>query len=338
MSLVTISQSDYDQLHQAANPVTQTLDPADPLDTLFKVPAELGQGFQREIEWPEGMSLTIDDYQYHDDLSIHYEAHEHPIQLGFSLAGCYRERGNEEVKPGMNWLCGSGLAAGGLHEEAAYQRMVQVNIHIAPGIYESLIANPTGEVPVELLHLFKGFDQPYFYRYGVVTPEMRLALQQLLNCPFQGATKRMYLESKILELLAWMTEQERSQILSRRLQMDEVDRIHEARKILLQRLNNPPSLMELARLVGLNDHALKRGFRQVFGTTVFGYLHDYRLEQAQQLLCAGEMNVSEVVKVIGFGSRSYFSIAFRKKFGMNPKDYQMQYKRSRKSHVGVVKQ
>ncbi|MBW4528642.1 MAG: hypothetical protein KME18_26325 [Phormidium tanganyikae FI6-MK23] len=67
----------------------------------------------------------------------------------------------------------------------------------------------------------------------MVTFEMQLALRQLLRCPFQGATKRMYLESKILELLVLMTEQEQSRTIAVPLQMDEVDRIHEARKILL---------------------------------------------------------------------------------------------------------
>lgn len=327
MTLLTISESAYDDLWQETNSTPQAIDPTDPLDTLFKVPVELGQGFRREIEWREGLHLTIDDYQYDRDVSVEFAAHEHPVQIGFLLAGRYRSRG-KEVSPGTSWICGSGLAGNGLHEEAGHEQMVQVNIHIAPGIYESLIADPTSEIPSELLHLFKDLDQPYFYRYGLVTPEMRLALRQLLHCPFQGATKRMYLESKILELLALMTEQERSRIVTPRLQMDEVDRIHEARKILLQRSDHPPSLMELARLVGLNDNSLKRGFRRVFGTTVFGYLHDYRLEQAQQLLSSSDMNASEVAATIGFKNRSYFSKAFREKFGINPKDYQMQCRKS----------
>nr|WP_235927133.1 AraC family transcriptional regulator [Gloeocapsopsis dulcis] len=110
------------------------------------------------------------------------------------------------------------------------------------------------------------------------------------------------------------------------LKLDDLDRIHQAQKILLQRLNNPPSLIDLARQVGLNDYALKRGFQQVFGKTVFGYLHDYRLEQAQQLLATSEMKVTEVADAIGFDSRSYFAAAFRKKFGVSPKAYQMQCK------------
>ncbi|MGG6270020.1 helix-turn-helix domain-containing protein [Leptolyngbya sp. AN03gr2] len=331
MTAITISESAYDALWDETNAVSQTLDPTDSLDTLFKVPAELGQGFRREIEWREGLHLSIDDYQLHGDLKRRFEEHEHPIQMGFLLLGHCRSREIDEASAGMNWLCGSGLAVGGLYEVFA-QRLVEVNIHIAPSIYQAFVANPEGEIPESFEHLFRELEQAYFYRYGVVTSEMQLALRQLLGCPFQGATKRMYLESKILELLALMTAQEQSRMIAAPLQMDEVDRIHEARKILLQRINQPPSLIELARLVGLNDNALKRGFRRVFGTTVFGYLHDYRLEQAQQLLASGEMKVTEVAAAIGFESRSYFSIAFRKKFGMNPKEYQLHCKRIGRSH------
>lgn len=335
MALLTISESVYDALWQEANPKPSAIDPADPLDVLLKVPAELGQGFRREIQWREGLNLTIEDYQLHRNLVMQSPEHPHPIQMGFLLLGQSRCRGVEELDSGTNWFCGRGWAMGGLYEEFAQQPVVRVDIHIAPNIYESMVANPGGEIPRDLMHLFKDLNQTYFYRYGVVTSEMQLALRQLLRCPYQGATKRMYLESKVLELLALMTEQEQSRTPTLPRSLDEVDRIHAAQKILLQRINHPPSLMELARSVGLNDNALKRGFRQVFGTTVFGYLHDYRLEQAQRLLASGEMKVAEVAAAIGFESRSYFSISFRKKFGMTPKAYQMQSKRASKSHGDI---
>ncbi|MCD8489485.1 MAG: AraC family transcriptional regulator [Desertifilum sp.] len=74
----------------------------------------------------------------------------------------------------------------------------------------------------------------------------------------------------------------------------------------------------MARQVGLNDCTLKRGFRQVFGKTVFGYLHEYRLEYARQLLEERRLNVSEVAQKIGFVNRSYFAAAFRKKVWPHP--------------------
>ncbi|NJP11476.1 MAG: helix-turn-helix transcriptional regulator [Leptolyngbyaceae cyanobacterium RU_5_1] len=105
------------------------------------------------------------------------------------------------------------------------------------------------------------------------------------------------------------------------LKPDDIDRIYYARKILLQNLGHPPSLMELARAVGMNDRKLKEGFRQVFGTTVFGCLHDYRMEQARSLLRERQLNVKQVARVVGYASPTSFHAAFCKRFGMTPGAY-----------------
>ena len=83
-------------------------------------------------------------------------------------------------------------------------------------------------------------------------------------------------------------------------------------------IEHPPSLMMLAKLSGLNDYKLKRGFRQVFGSTVFGYLRTYRMEQARQLLLERKMTVSEVARSVGYSSLSRFSLAFKQQFGVLP--------------------
>ncbi|WP_375467852.1 helix-turn-helix domain-containing protein [uncultured Nostoc sp.] len=63
-----------------------------------------------------------------------------------------------------------------------------------------------------------------------------------------------------------------------------MQRLYYAKAILNQTLHNPPSLLNLAKEIGFNDFKLKRGFREVFGTTVLGYVQSLRLEQAQRLL------------------------------------------------------
>jgi AraC-like DNA-binding protein len=329
---ISISSQACEELWQAANPNPQQVDPSDRWDTVWKVPSELGQGFRREIEWQEGIELEIDDYQLHDAVLESLEDHEHPIQFGFLLSGHYSNRG-EATHSGLNWFCGSGFAIGGLLERSNCQRVLEVNVHIAPAIYQSFVATVDGGIPAELQHMFKEPDRPYYHRCKPITLAMQLALRQLLHCPYHGITKRIYLQGKILELLAMMVEQERElqqgKLQSTALKFEEVDRIHQARIILLQRLDNPPSLLELARLVGLNDYTLKRGFKQVFSKTVFGYLHDYRLEQAQQLLASGEMKVEEVAQMVGYRDRSAFSKAFCRRIGMSPSDYRQTAKQRR---------
>ncbi|WP_238393438.1 helix-turn-helix transcriptional regulator [Myxacorys almedinensis] len=89
---------------------------------------------------------------------------------------------------------------------------------------------------------------------------------------------------------------------------------------------NPPSLLALARQVGLNDCKLKQGFQQVFHTTAFGYLRHYRMERARQLLMDSEVSIEQVAKMVGYSDRSRFAAAFRKEFGVNPKTYQLQWR------------
>jgi AraC family transcriptional activator of pyochelin receptor len=83
-------------------------------------------------------------------------------------------------------------------------------------------------------------------------------------------------------------------------------------------MKQPPSLMELARQVGLNDFKLKMGFRRVFGKTVFGYLHELRMERSRLLLEEGKMNVKEVSYAVGYMDSGRFSDAFKKQFGVRP--------------------
>lgn len=164
------------------------------------------------------------------------------------------------------------------------------------------------------------FHQPL----GPITMAMERLLRQLLGCPYQGVMRQLYLEAKALELLAlqlaeW-TELAPSQQWAY-LRPDDIDRLHQARAIVQQQMESPPSLLALARQVRLSDRKLKQGFRQVFGTTVFGYLHQLRLERARQLLAVGAMSVTEVAYTVGYSSLPSFSKAFRKRYGSSPLQY-----------------
>lgn len=62
---------------------------------------------------------------------------------------------------------------------------------------------------------------------------------------------------------------------------------------MTESLDHPPSLMQLAHQMGLNECTLKQGFRRVFKMSIFGYLRQCRMERAQLLLMQGQMSVHE---------------------------------------------
>ncbi|MBF8963166.1 helix-turn-helix transcriptional regulator [Pontibacter sp. FD36] len=154
-----------------------------------------------------------------------------------------------------------------------------------------------------------------------ITPRVRTLLYELINCPYAGHYKRMFLEAKVVELLMLQLEQcDQVGTTPAQLKMKDADveKMYHARDILLQNLENPHSLVELAHLVGTNEYYLKKHFKQVFGTTVFGYLNDYRMEQAKQLILQGDLKIGDIATMLGYKYAAHFTSAFKKHFGYLP--------------------
>jgi len=94
--------------------------------------------------------------------------------------------------------------------------------------------------------------------------------------------------------------------------------LHAVRAFLDTHYAEPPSLRALARLFGTNDFKLKKGFRALFGTTVFGYVAARRLTVAHQLLTLPDESVQDVAARVGFTNPAHFATAFRRRFGLPP--------------------
>ena len=333
MTIIIPAQA-HEELWQEVDQTRQSNDPDDELDITCKCPQALGEGYSRRVELRQNLVLEIESYQRHDNLIIQGIDRPHPLEFWFMLSGQWMESSLwavNQTEAGQYGFFGSGMAIKG-EDEFSQGRQLLVGVHLEPELLQSFIGNSSGELPKALQHLMREPEQPYHFRSNVMTPMMQYNVQRILHCPYQGIIKRTYLEGKVLELLALLLEQEAEIHMGSRtqkpLKSGTLERILYARDLLLQQIDNPPFIAELARLVKLNEYALKRGFLQVFGKPLFAYLHDYRLEQARQLLETGEMKVSEVAQKIGFASRNHFAAAFRKKFGINPKEYLMQHKHS----------
>jgi AraC-like DNA-binding protein len=148
-------------------------------------------------------------------------------------------------------------------------------------------------------------------------------LYDMLNCPLEGRYKQLYVKSKVGELLALELEayEQRANILNAgrfpRLKPSDIERMHQVRDIIISNIQSPCSLIDLAHQVGTNDAYLKKHFKEVFGATVFGYLHNIKMKEAESLLLAGRP-VAEVAFLTGYKHVSHFTRAFRKHFGVNP--------------------
>ncbi|EFD5000206.1 helix-turn-helix transcriptional regulator [Escherichia coli] len=153
----------------------------------------------------------------------------------------------------------------------------------------------------------------------VIPPNILAVIHQLFACPTHSSLRQLYLSAKVSEITAlclhhslfYATNTEVIDVLRQR----DIDSLYMAKNILIQEMESPPSLDELAKRLGINTRKLTQGFRQLFGNSIYGWLQEIRLETAFQLLSMNDVNISTVAYQVGY-TPAHFSVAFRKRFGI----------------------
>jgi AraC family transcriptional regulator len=152
----------------------------------------------------------------------------------------------------------------------------------------------------------------------------RVVLDSLLSHRYTDSLGNIFLNAQIQSLLLYSLEclfgGEKEEVFTCKFLANEDDRskIARAREILLQHIGEPITIKELARKVATNECYLKKGFKEMFGTTVFDFYQGQRMEHAKYLLYEKSLSVTDVSALLGYSSISHFSTAFKKHTGLKP--------------------
>lgn len=159
-----------------------------------------------------------------------------------------------------------------------------------------------------------------------VTPIMEQILTETSQfSQYRGSLGYLYLDGKLLELLSVYLGEvlELDILMGKNISMSRTERtaIMETKRIIDSQLAFAPSCKELSRMVHLSVPKLSQGFSSLYGISIHQYIIDQRLAHAAQLLLDGDMNVSEIAAIVGYGKPSNFAAAFKKRYGVVPKNY-----------------
>lgn len=152
---------------------------------------------------------------------------------------------------------------------------------------------------------------------------MNRILSEILQCTEDCPIRCIFIESKILSLLYLICEdgQNESPVSTHHsiegLNEADIQKLKDAEEYIVRHLAENYTLIELAHEVGLNDFKLKKGFKALFGSTVFNYRHSIRMIKAKEMLESGFL-VNEVSEEIGYKHSHHFSAAFKAYFDMSP--------------------
>ena len=151
------------------------------------------------------------------------------------------------------------------------------------------------------------------------SPVIRQCVEAMADCPFNGAVRQLFLRAKAYEIIT-MAVAAISEARGDGLTDQDIARVHAARDILEKEIQDPPTVPELARMVGTNECRLKRDFKAALQTTPYAYVVARRMDIARAALMRGDCSITSVAQQVGYSNTSHFSAAFFKMHGLLPKD------------------
>jgi AraC family transcriptional regulator, transcriptional activator of the genes for pyochelin and ferripyochelin receptors len=155
---------------------------------------------------------------------------------------------------------------------------------------------------------------------GLPCPVTRQTMEAIMSCQLSGAVRKLFLEAKMLELMALQLHQYRgsSSMPASCMKKKDKDVLEQLREHLIATFHHDHSLQSLSQAFGINEFKLKKQFRELYGQTIFDFIFDLRMNHARRLLTDAGMFVNEVSREVGYRNPNHFSTAFRKKFGFCP--------------------
>ena len=191
-------------------------------------------------------------------------------------------------------------------------------------------------ISLEFFHSLFSIDGTMIFNYNslkgenpIIEPKeinanIKLILSQLITSQTNQTLRPIFIKGKIYELLSYYFSKppENNNESCPYIATEEtIGKIKLAKQLIIKDMNNPPSLSELAKEVGLNIKKLKTEFKEFYGAPVFTFLLNYKMELAKNLLLEQQLNVNEIALQLGYSTSSHFIAAFKKKYGTTPKQF-----------------
>ena len=94
-----------------------------------------------------------------------------------------------------------------------------------------------------------------------------------------------------------------------------------AKMYILNNLEQPPTIAQIAKHICQSESSLKRKFKSAYGVPVYQFIQYSRIMKAKELLDTKRYSVTQVAYEIGYSNISHFSKTFKKYTDMNPGEY-----------------
>lgn len=233
------------------------------------------------------------------------------IHLNCQLEGLFAAKIKDVELECRHGHISMGYSAGEMFHVKQAQDFCSFALMVAPETLHEL----AGE---ELAGVNFDSELEFFVKNAAPDPRVTEAAQQVAALMHQDEKQPLLLHSATLNYLHWHLCSLQPKARGHSISLREKKQLQAAQDFLLNDLTSAPTIAEISKAVGLNQCKLKKGFKALFGTSIYAHFQQARMQRAKALL--GRHNVTETAMELGYSNVSHFSTAFRKQFGMLPKE------------------
>ncbi|MBQ7986721.1 MAG: helix-turn-helix transcriptional regulator, partial [Clostridia bacterium] len=130
-----------------------------------------------------------------------------------------------------------------------------------------------------------------------------------------------YFRIKALEVLLFLLLTGDSETVKAAEWSAHIDTIKEIREYLINHCDMRITIEQLAERFAISATTLKTVFKKTYDKSVYSFIKQYKMHKAAQLLRETDLSISVIAMEMGYDNSSKFSHAFRKEFGVNPREY-----------------
>lgn len=155
-----------------------------------------------------------------------------------------------------------------------------------------------------------------------ITAEVSKVLHKLYQCPIEGDIQKIYLESKLLELISLMLHMAEAKPAKRRKNIADKDRLslNSIKALIEEDVSISYSIEQLSFIAGMNRTKLQALFQKLHGKTIHEFVIETRMNLAYKIISkeGNNIKIQEVANRVGYRKYNHFSMAFKKYFGKSP--------------------
>lgn len=289
----------------------------------LEIPDKFGKGYCAGFVFNEYMRMVISNYVLNEDIAVkNPEINASKRMIFFKFQNIFPKTEILQVRKQVEALPSVLIATSRVNTEgiiSIHTNTATINIEVDADYLSGLF---DGSEKSPVLQSLLQNTQPLLFEQ-IIYPSLQKVVDEIvteqIDETFELFFLRIKAEELVCRLLIELEKRDEKRLYS--LNIQDIQTIYKVKEQMLDHLETPPVIKELAVGANMSPSKLKRLFKQIFGNSIFSYYQEFRMKAAAHLLKEEKLSVSEVGYQMGFTNLSHFSRVFKEHTGMNPKQY-----------------